>query len=160
MLYPLVLGGASIIASIIGAMFVRGRRQAGNIMGALYKGVIVIGGAGGDRVLPDHHRMLMGDNADTARSTCSVRADRPGLTGLIVWITEYYTGTQYKPGAARREGVDHRPRHQHHRRPRRVDEVDRAAGDRGLLAIWVRLPARRGLSASPSPRPRCCRWPA
>ena len=50
-----------------------------------------------------------------------------------------------QPGAPRRRGLADRPRHQHHRRPRRLDEVDGAAGARGLRRDLGRLPARRPL---------------
>ncbi|MDO1529283.1 sodium-translocating pyrophosphatase [Fulvimonas sp. R45] len=100
-LYPLVLGAASIIASIIGTFFVK-VREGGSIMGALYKGVIVSavlaaiafwfitralfpqGLSGGDAAI-----------AGNALFGCALIG--LVLTGLIVWITEYYTGTQYKP---------------------------------------------------------------
>jgi len=95
-LYPLVLGGVSILASIIGAMFVKVSGSKPNIMGALYKGVIVSGVLAAIAFYPIT-TALMGDNAHGAMNLyiCALIGLR--LTGLIVWITEYYTGTQYKP---------------------------------------------------------------
>ena len=50
------------------------------------------------------------------------------VTGLIIWITEYYTGTDYPPGEVDRAGLGHRPRHQRHPGPRDLDGSDGAAG--------------------------------
>ena len=95
-LYPLVLGGVSIIASIIGAFFVK-VKEGGSIMGALYKGVIVsavLAAIAFYFVTTD----MMPATTATARSNlfgCALIG--LVLTGVIVWITEYYTGTQFKP---------------------------------------------------------------
>ncbi|HET6397472.1 MAG TPA: sodium-translocating pyrophosphatase [Pseudoxanthomonas sp.] len=94
-LYPLVLGGASIIASIIGAFFVRAR-EGGSIMGALYKGVIVSGVLAAIAFWPIT-TALMGDGQHGAGALYGCALIGLVLTGLIVWITEYYTGTQYAP---------------------------------------------------------------
>ncbi|MHC6217201.1 sodium-translocating pyrophosphatase [Stenotrophomonas acidaminiphila] len=95
-LYPLVLGGVSILASIIGAMFVKVSGSKPNIMGALYKGVIVSGVLAAIAFYPIT-TALMGDNAHGAINLYICALIGLLLTGLIVWITEYYTGTQYKP---------------------------------------------------------------
>jgi len=95
-LYPLVLGGVSILASVIGTFFVRlGPR--GNIMGALYKGLI------GSAVLSavafyPVTTWLMGE-VENYSIFGLYMASLVGLfvTGAIVVITEYYTGTQYAP---------------------------------------------------------------
>ena len=50
------------------------------------------------------------------------------VTGLIIWITEYYTGTEYPPGAVDRRGLGHRPRHQRHPGPGDLAGIDGAAG--------------------------------
>ncbi|KAF1691324.1 sodium-translocating pyrophosphatase [Pseudoxanthomonas koreensis] len=94
-LYPLVLGGVSIIASIIGAFFVK-VKPGGSIMGALYKGVIVSGVLAAIAFWPIT-TALMADNAHGALNLYICALIGLVLTGLIVWITEYYTGTQYKP---------------------------------------------------------------
>ncbi|WP_421569336.1 sodium-translocating pyrophosphatase [Stenotrophomonas sp. PD6] len=94
-LYPLVLGGVSIIASIIGALFVK-VKPGGSIMGALYKGVIVSGVLAAIAFYPITLQ-LMPDNAHGALNLYICALIGLVLTGLIVWITEYYTGTQYKP---------------------------------------------------------------
>ena len=94
-LYPLVLGGASIIASIIGAMFVK-VKPGGSIMGALYKGVIVSGVLAAVAFYPIT-TSLMADNVHGAMNIFACAIIGLVLTGAIVWITEYYTGTQYKP---------------------------------------------------------------
>ncbi|WP_286916692.1 sodium-translocating pyrophosphatase [Pseudomonas sp. UBA6276] len=94
-LYPLVLGGVSIIASIIGALFVK-VKPGGSIMGALYKGVIVSGVLAAIAFYPITTQ-LMPDNAHGALDLYFCALIGLVLTGLIVWITEYYTGTQYTP---------------------------------------------------------------
>ena len=94
-LYPLVLGGVSIIASIIGAFFVK-VKQGGSIMGALYKGVIVsavLAAVAFYFVTTD----MMADNSHGAMNLYGCALIGLVLTGVIVWITEYYTGTQFKP---------------------------------------------------------------
>ena len=102
-LYPLLLGGVSILASIIGAFFVK-VREGGSIMGALYKGVIVSALLSAVAfwfvtadVFPDGLTTL--DGALTISSLDIFLCGLIGLvlTGVIVWITEYYTGTQFKP---------------------------------------------------------------
>ena len=89
--FPLVLGGASIIASIIGTFFVKAPDQ--KIMKALYKGVFVSGllAAGAFYFITTN---LMGEHA-MALYYCALIG--LALTGIIVWITEYYTGTEYGP---------------------------------------------------------------
>ncbi|WP_447935504.1 sodium-translocating pyrophosphatase [Stenotrophomonas lactitubi] len=94
-LYPLVLGGVSIIASIIGALFVK-VKPGGSIMGALYKGVIVSGVLAAIAFYPITTG-LMADNVHGPVALYGCALIGLVLTGLIVWITEYYTGTQYKP---------------------------------------------------------------
>ncbi|MBU8977729.1 sodium-translocating pyrophosphatase [Lysobacter sp. MMG2] len=94
-LYPLVLGGVSIIASIIGAFFVKVKAD-GSIMGALYKGVIVSAVLAAIAFYPITTQ-LMGDNSHGAMNLYGCALIGLVLTGAIVWITEYYTGTQYKP---------------------------------------------------------------
>ncbi|WP_414655796.1 sodium-translocating pyrophosphatase [Frateuria sp.] len=100
-LYPLVLGGVSIIASIIATFFVK-VREGGSIMGALYKGVIVsaVLSAVGfwfvtRELFPQGLAAAGGGISANAIFYCALIG--LVLTGLIVWITEYYTGTQYKP---------------------------------------------------------------
>ena len=103
MLYPLGIGGVCIIASVIGTFFVKlGGSQ--NIMGALYKGFIAsavlslvgialitgwIVGFGGQ------YEVGATSFSGTSLFLCAV----VGLvvTGLLIWVTEYYTGTDYRP---------------------------------------------------------------
>jgi len=96
LLYPLVLGGIAIFASIIGTWFVRlGKKQ--NIMGAMYKGLAVAGVLAAIAFYPAT-KILMANNGLYNISSlfyCSLI----GLivTALLVVITEYYTSTKYKP---------------------------------------------------------------
>jgi K(+)-stimulated pyrophosphate-energized sodium pump len=91
-IYPLALGGASIVASIIGTFFVR-TREGGKIMNALYMGVLVAAILAAIAFYPIT-KQLMGANAMNLYA-CSLIGLI--LTGVIVWITEYYTGTEYGP---------------------------------------------------------------
>ncbi|MGV8931157.1 MAG: sodium-translocating pyrophosphatase [Luteimonas sp.] len=102
-LYPLVLGAVSIIASIIGAFFVK-VKQGGSIMGALYKGVIVSAALSAVAfwfvtadLFPDGLTTLDGTLAVSSTNLFYCGLIGLVLTGVIVWITEYYTGTQFKP---------------------------------------------------------------
>ncbi len=94
-LYPLLLGGVSIIASIIGTLFVR-VSEGGSIMGALYKGVAVSGVLAAAAFYPIT-TSLMPHFAYGAVNLWFCALIGLVLTGAIVWITEYYTGTNYKP---------------------------------------------------------------
>lgn len=94
-LYPLVLGGVSIIASIIGTFFVK-VKAGGSIMGALYKGVIVSAVLAAIAFYPITTQ-LMADSSYGALNLYWCALIGLVLTGVIVWITEYYTGTQFKP---------------------------------------------------------------
>ena len=94
-LYPLLLGGVSIIASIIGTLFVK-VKAGGSIMGALYKGVAVSGVLAAAAFYPVTMQ-LMGDFSHGWMNLWACSLVGLALTGAIVWITEYYTGTQYKP---------------------------------------------------------------
>ncbi len=94
-LYPLLLGAVSIIASIIGTLFVK-VNEGGSIMGALYKGVVVSAVLAAAAFYPITMQ-LMPDFSHGALNLWGCSLIGLALTGAIVWITEYYTGTQYKP---------------------------------------------------------------
>ncbi|MEQ1882032.1 MAG: sodium-translocating pyrophosphatase, partial [Burkholderiales bacterium] len=94
-LYPLVLGGASIIASIIGTFFVKAN-EGGKIMNALYKGVIVSGVLAAIAFYFITGKM-MGDSPLGAMNLFYASLVGLVLTALMVVITEYYTATEYGP---------------------------------------------------------------
>jgi K(+)-stimulated pyrophosphate-energized sodium pump len=94
-IYPLALGGVSIIASIIGTFFVK-VGAGGKIMGALYKGVIVSAVLALVGFIPVT-RQLMAGSAYGVWNVFGCAVIGLVLTGLIVWITEYYTATEFAP---------------------------------------------------------------
>src|SRR3989441_4721114 len=109
LIYPLVIGGFAIIASIVGTWFVKARPGDRNVMPALYKGLAVAGVVAllADIPIPwlfvkdvvasvpfeigGQMRMISVWHLWLA---CLVGM---ALTGFLVWITEYYTGTDFKP---------------------------------------------------------------
>ena len=101
MIYPMAIGGACIITSIIGTYFVKLSKGSKNVMGALYKGLIVTGLLSLGAIAAVTHLMLgFGEVGNLGLNgmnlyLCSVI----GLiiTGLIVMVTEYYTSTSYRP---------------------------------------------------------------
>jgi K(+)-stimulated pyrophosphate-energized sodium pump len=100
MTLPLAIGGVCIITSIAGTFFVKlGANQS--IMGALYKGLVVTGILSlGGVALVTHQLIGFGPLAGVNYTGMSLfLCGIAGLvvTGLIIWITEYYTGTDFRP---------------------------------------------------------------
>jgi K(+)-stimulated pyrophosphate-energized sodium pump len=106
---PLLIGGVCIVTSIIGTYFVK-LGSSNNIMGAMYKGFIVtavlsipaiwyaiqyaLGGGFADTSVME---TAIGNDAFNGRTLFYCALLGLAITGLIIWITEYYTGTDYRP---------------------------------------------------------------
>jgi K(+)-stimulated pyrophosphate-energized sodium pump len=108
-IYPLAIGGFAIIASIVGTWFVKAQPADRNVMPALYKGLAWAGGIALIAFWPIT-QVMMGDvlkevpfeiagrkTMITAWHLWGTAVVGMALTGFLVWITEFYTGTQYKP---------------------------------------------------------------
>ncbi|MDO8989913.1 MAG: sodium-translocating pyrophosphatase [Sideroxyarcus sp.] len=95
-IYPLVLGGFSIIASIVGTFFVKAR-EGGKIMNALYRGLAVSAVLALIAFYPIT-QMFMGDNGIySVNALYGSAVIGLILTAALVWITEYYTATEFSP---------------------------------------------------------------
>ena len=102
MFYPLAIGAVCIVTSIIGTFAVSLGKGSTNVMGALYKGLIVTGvlslGAIAFvtfSIFPFGETIVGTDFSGLSLFLCAIVG--LAVTGLIVWITEYYTGTGFRP---------------------------------------------------------------
>ena len=167
MLYPLAICGACIVTSIIGTFFVK-LGANGSIMGALYKGLIV-GGVLSivGLAIATHSSRSAGATIGTVDGVAITGKNLficgiIGLvvTGLIVWITEYYTGTGKRPvvSIAQASVTGHGT---NVIQGLAVSlEVDRAAGDRHRRAASSSPTSSPACSAPRSRSPRCSASPA
>ena len=103
MVYPLSIGGACILTSILGTFFVK-LGKSKNIMTALYKGFVVTAISSliilypiTDFVLGLDQNYSISDKNFTGMSLYICGVIGLVITGLIIWVTEYYTGTNYRP---------------------------------------------------------------
>ena len=103
MIYPLAIGGGCIVASIAGTFFVR-LGNSKNIMGALYKGFIVTAIISLILLYPITSNIIglesifkVDDKSFTGLDLYYCGVVGLAVTGLIIWVTEYYTGTNYRP---------------------------------------------------------------
>jgi K(+)-stimulated pyrophosphate-energized sodium pump len=109
LIYPLTLGGFAIIASIVATWFVRAKPGDRNVMPALYRGLWVAGGLAfvafwpitlyimGDVLQKVPFEIAGGRKLISVWHLWGAAVVGLALTGFLVWITEYYTGTQFKP---------------------------------------------------------------
>jgi len=102
MTYPLLIAGVSIIGSIVGTFFVR--LGGGSIMGALYKGLIAASVISAALIYGVTYKWVgldavftVGTKSFTGMTLFYTAMVGLAVTGLLVWITEYYTGTDHKP---------------------------------------------------------------
>ena len=99
---PLLIGGVCIITSIIGTYFVR-LGKSNNIMGAMYKGFLVTAILSIFAIYGVMHKVLghlhatIGTSGLTGLALFESALVGLAITGLIIWITEYYTGTNFRP---------------------------------------------------------------
>ena len=127
--YPLVMGGVSLIASIIGTYAVRGT----NVERALYQGLIVSGLIAAAAFLPITLWLMDDISFKEGASTLLTGGLDGAPSGIDLWlctlvgigvtaglfvITDYYTSTRFRPGAHHRARLADRPRDQHHPGPR------------------------------------------
>ena len=103
LLYPLAIGGSCLIASIAGTFFVR-LGKSNNIMGALYKGFIASALLSLAIMYPVTNYVIgfasefsVADSSFTGQDLYICAIIGLAITGLLIWITEYYTGTNYRP---------------------------------------------------------------
>ncbi|MDP6692326.1 MAG: sodium-translocating pyrophosphatase [Alphaproteobacteria bacterium] len=100
MLYPLVIGGACIITSVIGTFFVK-LGASKNIMGAMYKGFVVSAVLSAVALWPVTSWIVgmgeIGDMGFSGRHLFYCGLVGLAVTGLLIWVTEYYTSTEYRP---------------------------------------------------------------
>ena len=103
MVYPLAIGGVCILTSIIGTFFVR-LGKSKNIMGALYKGFVataILSLAAmhpvTDFVIGLEKVYKVAGQSFTGNDLFYCAVIGLVITGLIIWVTEYYTGTNYRP---------------------------------------------------------------
>ena len=103
MIYPLTIGGACIVTSILGTYFVR-LGNSKNVMNALYKGFVATAISSliilyplTDYVLDFTSTYNVGDNEFSGIDLYYCGVIGLVITGLIIWVTEYYTGTSYRP---------------------------------------------------------------
>mgnify|MGYP006272013717 CR=1 FL=1 len=95
-MYPLVLGGVSIVASVIGSLCVKAN-EGGKIMNALYRGLIVAGVIAAVAFYPVTQWVFAGVEGVNIMNIFGCAMVGLVLTAALVWITEYYTGTEFKP---------------------------------------------------------------
>ncbi len=102
MLYPLLIGAVSIVGSVLGSFFVRLGRS-NNIMSALYKGFVAsaifsgVLAAGVTDALFQGVTLSSGTLLIQSHDLLVCCLIGTGITGLLVWVTEYYTSTAYRP---------------------------------------------------------------
>ncbi len=103
MLYPLAIGATCVVTSILGTFFVR-LGANGSIMGALYKGFVATAVLSLVALFPVTEIFVgmatplsAGETAFTGMSLYLCGVSGLVITGLIVWVTEYYTGVNYRP---------------------------------------------------------------
>ena len=103
MIYPLTIGGACILTSILGTFFVK-LGKSKNVMNALYKGFVVSAVSSLIILYPVTDYVLGLDNTYKLENKvfsgmslyyCGIIG--LVITGLLIWVTEYYTGTNYRP---------------------------------------------------------------